>query len=199
MSFSKDDRVFHVKSHAISDAEFAKIIGTALRKDFGELASAVKTIGQMTRANPRAIRNWYEARNVPSSGHLLVLARSSPSILQFILEQIGGRDLADAFGLLANRDTGDARELKTSQQGVIYTDKLVSINGNIPTHIVDRLNQRQRWFVGLLQQNQNVKADDIAIVWGVNARSAWRDVAGLTKIGLVKFTGAKKNGKYEII
>ncbi len=127
------------------------------------------------------------------------MARSSPSILLFILEQIGGKDLAEAFGLLANRDSGDDREFKTPQEGVIYTDKFVSINVNIPSSVIEKLNKRQLWFLGLLQQNQNVKAEDIATAWQINMRSAWRDITSLSNLGLIQFLGAKRTGKYRLL
>jgi Fic family protein len=89
--------------------------------------------------------------------------------------------------------------LKIPQEGVIYTDKFVSINVNIPSYIIEKLNKRQLWFLGLLQQNQNVKAEDIAVAWQINMRSAWRDITSLSNLGLIQFLGAKRTGKYRLL
>ena len=117
MSRSKKDRLFPIKPQPVSDEELAKIVAFALHQDFGDSASAVKNIGRLTNANLRAIKNWYEARNAPSSGHLLLLARSSPSILKFILMQIGGEDLWDAFRLLSGHALASAPEPEMSVYG----------------------------------------------------------------------------------
>ena len=192
MSQSKKDRLFPIKLQAISDEELAKIVAAALRHDFGETASAVKRIGQLTNANLRAIKNWYEARNAPSSGHLLLLARSSPSILKFILEQIGGEDLWDAFQLLSHHALATVPE----PENTVYTDKTVS--ENVPINVpLKSLNDRQRWFLILLKRKNKACAEDITEHFDVVIKTARRDIEGLKNAGKIRFIGAKKTGWYE--
>jgi len=105
MSQCKKDQLFPVELRTVSDSELAKFVAVALRQDFGGMTSVVKQIGKLTDANLRTIKNWYEARNAPSSGHLLLLARASPSILKFVLMQVGGKDLWDSFRLFSNLPT----------------------------------------------------------------------------------------------
>lgn len=190
MSLSKKDRSFPIKPRAISDEELAKIVAEALRQDFGESASAVKRIGQLTNANLRAIKNWYEARNAPSSGHLLLLARSSPSILKFILTQIGGEDLWDAFRLLSNHALATAPEPKTHPYEAETPSK------NVP---IKSLNERQRWFLILLRRKNEAGAEDIAGHFSVALKTARRDIEGLKEAKKIRFVGARKTGSYEII
>lgn len=194
MSHSKMDRSFPVKPRAISDEELAKIVAAALRRDFGETASAIKRIGQLTSSNLRAIKNWYEARNAPSSGHLLLLARSSPSILKFILEQIGGEDLWDAFQLLSHHDQTLVAEPKEEDFEEIFTDKNVPIN--VP---LKSFNDRQRWFLILLKRKNKACAEDIAEHFDVTIKTARRDIEGLKGTGKIRFVGAKRTGHYEIL
>lgn len=194
MSQPKKDRSFPIKLRAISDEELAQIVAEALRQDFGESVSAVKRIGQLTNANLRAIKNWYEARNAPSSGHLLLLARSSPSILKFILTQIGGEDLWDAFRLLSSHALASAPEPETSLRKAENTTKNVPIN--VP---IKSLNERQRWFLILLRRKNEASAEDIAGHFGVVLKTARRDIEGLKEAGRIRFVGAKKTGSYEII
>lgn len=194
MSQSKKDQLFPIKPHAVSDDELAKIVASALRQDFGEMTSAVKQIGKLTNANLRAIKNWYEARNTPSSGHLLLLARSSPSILKFILMQIGGEDLWDAFRLLAGHSVPVVGEADPA----IFSDQ--SATRNVPLNVpLKSLNERQRWFLLLVRQRQKARAEDISDHFGVAIKTARRDIEGLKGAGRIRFVGAKKTGGYEII
>ncbi|NBX72839.1 MAG: hypothetical protein EBQ89_00915 [Alphaproteobacteria bacterium] len=178
MSHSKMDRSFPIKPRAISDEELAKIVAAALRRDFGETASAIKRIGQLTSSNLRAIKNWYEARNAPSSGHLLLLARSSPSILKFILQQIGGEDLWDAFQLLSHHALATVPEPENDG----FTDKTVS--ENVPINVpLKSFNDRQRWFLILLKRKNKACAEDITGHFCVAIKTARRDIEGLKDAG----------------
>ncbi len=194
MSHVKKDRSFPIKPRAISDEELAQIVAAALRHDFGDMASAVKRIGQLTNANLRAIKNWYEARNAPSSGHLLLLARSSPSILKFILEQIGGEDLWDAFRLLSHHALTSAPEPEMP----VYTE--TPAPENVPINVpIKSLNERQRWFLILLRRKSKARAEDITAHFDVSLKTAKRDIEGLKDAGKISFVGARKTGRYEII
>jgi hypothetical protein len=194
MSQSKKDRLFPIKPQAVSDAELAKIVALALRHDFGDSASAIKRIGQLTNANLRAIKNWYEARNAPSSGHLLLLARSSPSILKFILVQIGGEDLWDAFRLLSHHALASAPESEIP----ILTDE--NDTKNVPINVpLKSLNERQRWFLILLRRKNSACAEDISAHFGVAHKTARRDIEGLKEVAKIRFVGSKKTGRYEIV
>ncbi|MGI6854240.1 hypothetical protein [Mesorhizobium sp. 1B3] len=64
---------------------FAKAISEALRREFDGNASAVKTIVALTRANERAVKNWYEGRNGPSGEFLIQLCRHSDAVLETVL------------------------------------------------------------------------------------------------------------------
>ena len=190
MSQTKKDRSFPLKPRAISDEELAKIVAAALRDDFGKSASAVKQVGRLTSINLRAIKNWFNAKNAPSAGHLLLLAKSSPSLLKFVLLQIGGHDLWDAFQLLSPAENGQTTAFFSS----VYRDKNVPINFSKV-----RMNERQRWFLVNLQTKNTLAAEDIANHFSVSNRTAKRDIEGLTEKGAIEFKGSKKTGKYQLI
>ena len=199
MSFSKKDQVFPSKLRRLSEAEFAEIVAYALRHDFGETPSAIKHIGKLTGANLRTIKNWYKAGNMPSSVHLLLLGRSSSTLLKFILEQLGGSDLRDAFELLNGHMAGTKSGLESSLNKGIYSDNFVTINVIVETSNIYDLNQRQLWFLGQLQKDIKLKADDISEIWKVTLRTAKRDVAVLIEKKIICFVGPKKTGCYRII
>jgi len=199
MSFSKKDRLFPPQSGPISDHDLAVKIATALRRNFGDSPHAIKRIGKLTGANLRTIKNWYSARHAPSASHLLALARMSKELLRVVLEEIGEQSLLGAYDLLKeNPDPPESIPLNGSDVE-FYSAKSCTINVTIDMGAAGRVNQRQLWFVGMLQQGQRIKAEDIAHTWGVSQRTAKYDVAGLMDNGLVEFIGARKTGWYAAV
>lgn len=192
MSRSKKDRNFPGGNGLASDAQLAEIIADALRQDFGDTPSSIKRIGRLTSANLRAIKNWYVGKNAPSSRYLLLLARMSPSILRFILMQVGGEDLWDVFDLfqrqmlkpkaliddvnLASRTTKDDEKTVTSRSP----------------------HQRQAWFMEQLFSAHTVTAENLMERWNINLRTARRDISDLVGTGKVVFEGSRKSGRYQL-
>lgn len=193
MSLSKKDRNFPAGNGLSSDAQLAEIIAGALRQDFGDTPSAIKQIGRLTKAHLRAIKNWYIAKNAPSSRYLLILARMSPSILRFILMQVGGEDLWDVFdlsqrhGLKPPKPPEDEEEVDAAKTSVTTT-------------VISRSpRERRKWFIKQLATGRQVTAEDLMARWNVNLRTARRDISGLVAAGLVTFRGSRKNGAYELV
>ncbi|MDP1736538.1 MAG: hypothetical protein Q8L23_03760 [Caulobacter sp.] len=83
---------------------FAEAIADALRREFGGTPGAVKKVVRLTRANERAVRNWFEAKNAPSGENLVILIRHSDEVLEAVLR------LADRQDLVAARKLSAARE-----------------------------------------------------------------------------------------
>lgn len=187
MSYSKMAQVFPPPMGRMTEAELARLIGDALHQDYGDLGSAVKQIGLQTGAHLRAVKNWFQGRNTPSSAHLLILARISPSILRLVLEQVGGSDLFDAFEVL------DGRVFTQNRGG-----KNVPIN--VPLNSTGaNLNERQEWFLLGLRRGLRLSPQDICAEFLVSAKTAKRDIASLKAFRLVGFAGAKKTGRYKLI
>ena len=192
MSRSKKDRVFPSGSGLASDAQLAKIIAEALREDFGDTPSSIKRIGRLTGANLRAIKNWYIAKNAPSSRYLLILARMSPSILRFILMQVGGEDLWDVFDLFQ-------RQMLKPKNTPAH-DHSVSDVTKVPVNTVTSRSpkERQEWFIAQLADGRTISAESLMERWNVNMRTARRDISGLVLLGRIAFTGSRKSGRYEL-
>jgi hypothetical protein len=92
MSFTENDRNFRSKigktfpkGGGYSGPPFVEAIAIALRADFGASAAAVKRIARLTRANERAVRNWFESKNGPSGEHLIRLMQHSDAVLGAVL------------------------------------------------------------------------------------------------------------------
>lgn len=84
----------------LQNARFAEVIAQALRRQFGETHASVKTVVALTKANERAVKNWFSAKNGPTGEHLVDLVRSSDEVLEAVLLMSGRRDLvlAKKFG-----------------------------------------------------------------------------------------------------
>lgn len=108
MSFSKKDRKLQAKNGKtfpvpITTEPLAIAIAAALKEEFGNIPSAVKTIARLTRSNERAARNWFEGKNSPSAENLVILMRNSDLILRTVLTLADRHDLVVAVGLAGLR------------------------------------------------------------------------------------------------
>lgn len=196
MSYAKNDQLFHNETPASAAQKIALSISQALRQDYSELTSAVKRIGRITGAHPRAIRNWYEGRNVPNSTHLMMLAQCSPNVLRVLLELIGRGDLAEFISRDFFPTSKPLQGANISNPAKNYGERFFTINVITTREIAAKLNQRQLWFLGLLQAGREAKPSDIVSAWGVTLRSAKSDLARLRKLRLIRFIGARRNGCY---
>ena len=84
--------------------DFVEAIAQALRREFGQSPAAVKVVVRLTRANPRAVRNWFAANNGPSGENLVVLLRHSEEVLETVLFLAGRHDLITARKLAGARE-----------------------------------------------------------------------------------------------
>jgi hypothetical protein len=84
--------------------DFVEAIAQALRREFGGSPAAVKVVVRLTRANPRAVRNWFAANNGPSGENLVVLLRHSDEVLETVLFLAGRHDLITARKLAGARE-----------------------------------------------------------------------------------------------
>lgn len=104
MSSAKKDRKIQsysgkeipIQPTTMGATDFALAISSALHREFGDTHAAVKTVVALTRANERAVKNWFLAKNGPTGQHLVDLARNSEEVLQLVLTLAGRQDLVVA-------------------------------------------------------------------------------------------------------
>ena len=199
MSPSKKDRKFPARFGLQSDDQLAQIIASALREDFGDTPSSIKKIGRLTSANLRAIKNWYSGKNAPNSRYLLILARMSPTILRFILMQVGGEDLWDVF------DHFHRNGLQPIEEPVVEQRRRPGRKEQPPkpldvTMDVTMITSKERgdWFMAELKNGRKAKARDLAEHCNVDLRTARRDISLLVRSRRATFRGSKRNGWYEL-
>jgi hypothetical protein len=104
MSFTKKSRKirsvsgkdFPDRSDAVANTPFPQVIADALHRDFGETHAAVKIVVRLTRANERAVKNWFTAKNGPTGKRLVDLIRISDEVLEAVLIMSGRHELVVA-------------------------------------------------------------------------------------------------------
>ena len=85
-------------------ASFPEVVAEALRREFGGTPAAVKVVVRLTRANERAVKNWFDAKNGPSGENLVTLLRHSDEVLESVLRMAGRQDLIVARKLTGARE-----------------------------------------------------------------------------------------------
>ncbi|NIJ21145.1 hypothetical protein FHS95_002848 [Sphingomonas naasensis] len=78
----------------ITDAQFAALVGGALRDELGGSHRAAKTIMAWTSVSDHTARAWLHGRKSPSSLHLLALAAHSRLVMSVVLRLTGYDGLA---------------------------------------------------------------------------------------------------------
>ena len=193
MSFTKMDPLFPGYSEEISNEKLIEIVAFCLRKDFGGHGSTVKTIGQITGANLRTIKNWYDGLKAPSSVHFIELVKASPTLQKWLLAYLFGEGFWEDYRLISTA----VREDNTGEKFLSRDAK--NSENDVPINVPINLNERQKWFLLKLKDGRNVTAEDVARQFEVNVKTAKRDIADLKKKGKIEFHGSRKTGHYEII
>ncbi|MBH5385045.1 hypothetical protein [Bradyrhizobium diversitatis] len=96
---------YPIQVNDIGSAAFAQTIAEALHKEFGGTHAAVKTVVALTKANERAVKNWFSAKNGPTGRHLVDLVRTSDEVLEAVLRMSGRSDLIVAKKLEDSKKT----------------------------------------------------------------------------------------------
>jgi DeoR-like helix-turn-helix domain len=189
MSLVSNDQLL---SAQITDKLVAVLVSQALRQEHAATDAVVKRIARATQASPTTVRKWYEGLNAPSSANLLTLMGTYEGVLHTMLHIAGRGEIIDP----------QSKELESSLntlRQVFYGDRFVTLNVVVDAKIASSLNQRQLWFLGEIQQDRSVRVEDLMKVWGICLRTARRDLKGLTRSQIVKFSGGKRNGKYRLV
>ena len=181
------------------DYKIACMIANALKQDYGNERHAVKRISRdMPIDSLNTIKAWYKGKNPPNAGHLLMLATHSPSVMRVVMELLGKQGFWERYQQEFLTETLATGVTQNRPSTKIYTEKSFGINVRIDFAVGSKLNARQLWFLGLIQQGHKLKADHIAVTWRVSSRAGEADIAGLVKAQQIRFEGSKKTGFYKL-
>jgi hypothetical protein len=92
MSPTKRDRIIRsISGKTFPSQDVSQVIANALHREYDETHAAVKTVVELTGANQRAVKNWFDAKNAPNGKFLIALCRHSDLVLEAFL-LLAGRD-----------------------------------------------------------------------------------------------------------
>lgn len=83
--FPKKGNSFPISRDRLTEAEFAQVIASALKVEFGSTRHGAKTIMKWTGTSHRTAKNWLSGSHAPSGVHLVLLARESNAVLKALL------------------------------------------------------------------------------------------------------------------
>ncbi len=178
--------------HCMTDQEVAVLVARILRAEHSQTYAAVKQVARATGANTETAKKWYTGQHAPSAANLMVLMRTYPQLGEAIHKWTQPPASHQGPDRALSLSCGEA---PTS----IYRDNSVTINLRVRAPNIGHLNLRQLWFMSELHQGTTLRASDIATMWTVTGRTAKRDIAQLTTLGLVSFQGARKTGVYRVV
>lgn len=183
----------------ITDAIIAKSVSDALRHEHADIHSAIKQIERITGINALTANNWYKGRYAPKSSYLLMLAAHYPEVLHVVCKLMGMEALWQHAISLGIVDSMRARLHKKWKRPCAIGDKFVPIHVRVDAQIAVQLNQRQLWFLGHLQQGNQMTASGITATWHVHSKTARRDIKGLLEAKLIVCIKTGRTNHYALV
>ena len=90
MSLTNNDRKIRSESgNSFPQQRFASAIAEALHRQCDGLPGGIEMVVQLTGANQRTVRNWFEAKNGPSGELLVALCAHCDEVLATVLKLAG--------------------------------------------------------------------------------------------------------------
>lgn len=195
MTYAESDHIWSTNLATDLERKMMLQISGIFTHEHDNARAIPKHVSKKTGIPPDTIKKWKNGLNPPRLGYFLLLLKHYPDALKFMLELVGPKPALESVSPVSTGvNTGTVIPAPE-----VYRAKYCTINLSLPLRIASELNQRQLWFLGLLQQGERWKADHIAATWEVSHRMAKYDVEALVKQGLIRFRGAKKNEWYELI
>ena len=101
--FPQNGSSFPVGRAELTEAEFAQVIASALKVEFGSARNGTKIITQWTGVSERTAKNWLNGINSPSGMHVVLLARESNAVLKAVMLMAERPEMSLGASLLSLR------------------------------------------------------------------------------------------------
>jgi len=101
--FSKKGSSFPIGRNKLTDTEFAQVIASALKVEFGSTRNGAKMIMLWTGVSQRTAKNWLSGANSPSGVHLILLARESNAVFKAMMLMAERPEMSLGANLLSLR------------------------------------------------------------------------------------------------
>jgi hypothetical protein len=179
MSQAKNSKTLPKK---ILDGTIREAVATAMKQEHADISAAIKSIATTTGINAHAIAKWHTGQNTPSTAHFLTLAAFYPRVLQALLALIGRDDL---WQIAVRHHITESMQERLSALHSRYQKRGDILTPNAAEKCAFSLNERQLWFLNMLQKTEKMQNKHIACRWKVTLRTAKRDTEALIAMGLV--------------
>jgi len=190
------------KNHKLSSPEAMRLeqkmnseIQKILRTKIDESSIAAKNISYDMGLSESTIKKWREGRNTPSLGHLLILAHHYRGVLETFLELSGNDYLIAHIRCLRSPSYSHANGIQNNGKNVEIDPINDPANEAVNAESTN-LSSHQKWFLDAIRNGAKPSKSSLVKRWGVSERQAKDDIADLKARGLIRFVGAKKNGRY---
>lgn len=194
---------------------YALTIAGLLRKEHGESHRAIKQLMRKTDASERTVKHWFSGQHGPNSLYLMRLVISSPIIGAFVLDLMEEAAAKQSTHPLDQPLLSEIRRVYAADgtfEGSRTTGASKNVPNNVPNNVpinvpkktlinvsdLTEFSERQKWFLTQIRDGARVGAKEIALAWGVTAKTARRDISALKHAKLIEFVGARRKGLYAL-
>jgi hypothetical protein len=101
--FPKKGKTFPIGRDALTEAEFAQVIASALKLEFGSTRNGAKMIMRWTGASQRTAKNWLSGLHAPSGLNLVLLVRESNAVFKAMMRLAERREMSLTTNLISLR------------------------------------------------------------------------------------------------
>ncbi|HEY0123228.1 MAG TPA: hypothetical protein VGC14_15995 [Rhizobium sp.] len=185
---------------------YAEVIRVALKHESRGQPKFAMLIADWTGAADRTAENWMNGVSGPSGAYLIYLMRRSDEVLKTVLALAQRQEILTAF--YEQEETKEQKRQRSTATPV-HQDRLLQRPAAVPLHVPDGpggvpdlhagMGTRQKWFVGQLELNRNVRAEHIANAFDVSVKTGKRDIALLKEQRIVTYAGSTRRGRYILV
>lgn len=178
-----------------TQGKIAAEISNILRQDYEDSGAAIKRIERKSGLSRHAVRNWYEGCRVPSLENFMLLTEASPKLVEWFLRRTGHDGLADI--MQAQRQAVKTDEIPAGFDPFCLIFETESSAAMLRK--MQKLTLRQLWFYTKIKQGHKQQAHDLVSVFGIGRATAYRDIDGLLKCGLLCRAGMGRDEYYAVL
>ena len=175
--------------------KIAAEIANILRQDYEDSGAAIKRIERKSGLSHHAVRNWYDGCRAPGLGNFMQLTKASPKLVEWFLRRTGHDGLADIMQAQKQAARTDEIPGDFDPLCLIFETE----NSNTLLRKMQKLTLRQLWFYTKIKQGHKLQAHDLVYIFGLGRATAYRDIDGLLKCGLLCRAGKKPDEYYMVL
>jgi transcriptional regulator with XRE-family HTH domain len=178
----------------ILDTTIREAVVSTMKEEHADIGAAIKSIAAITGINANAIAKWHTGRHTPSTAHFLTLAAYYPGSLRILLTLIERDDL---WKIAVQENIPQNMHKKLSALHSQYKKRGDISHGNGAENSAFFLNERQLWFLDMMQKTERMQNKHIASRWNVTLRTAKRDTEALIAEGFIISVRSGGTGWFE--